>query len=145
MTRIYIYAFFICGVLIAGFVSGFFNMPGAWFDTLAKPPFNPPAWVFAPDWSGLYVMHGWAGSRLFFVRADRPNLFNLWVALFILNLAWSPSFFGLHLPVLAFAVILLMFLGILTFIALSWQRERFSALLFMPIAPWQAKLLTIRV
>lgn len=138
MSRIVIHAIFICGVLVVGFISGMSNMPGEWYHALSKPPFNPPDWVFAPAWSLLYVLIGWAGARTFLVRAEHPNPFSLWVVLLILNFIWMPVFFGMHLTVLAFAIILLLLLGILAFIAICRKREPVSALFFVPYAAWVA-------
>ncbi len=45
---------FLALVAAAGLFGGRFR-PDAWFDALAKPPFSPPAWVFAPVWLVLYV------------------------------------------------------------------------------------------
>ncbi|TCT42079.1 TspO/MBR family protein [Martelella mediterranea] len=136
MSRIYTHAFFICAVLVAGFIIGMTNMPGEWYESLAKPSFNPPNWLFAPAWSLLYVLIGWVGARLFLRRQDRAVLFWLWIVLLVMNFSWSPVFFGLHFTFAAFLIILFMFIGIIAFIALAWHRERFSAILFMPYVLW---------
>src|SRR4051812_22755433 len=42
------------GSLVAG-------LPRAWYLSLHAPPGTPPDWVFAPVWTGLYVLIGLAG------------------------------------------------------------------------------------
>jgi translocator protein len=51
-------------VLGGGLVLGGLTAPGAWYAGLAKPAFNPPAWLFGPVWTVLYVLIAIAGWRL---------------------------------------------------------------------------------
>jgi tryptophan-rich sensory protein len=40
---------------------GFLIAPGEWYAGLTKPSFNPPAWLFGPVWTVLYVLIAVAG------------------------------------------------------------------------------------
>ncbi len=71
-----------------------------WYPALRKPCWNPPAAVFAPVWTTLYVMMAVAAwlvwRRRGFAGARRAlGLFALQLAL---NASWSPLFFGLRSP-----------------------------------------------
>jgi tryptophan-rich sensory protein len=118
-----------------GFVLGFLTAPGEWYAGLAKPPFNPPSWLFAPVWTVLYVMIAVAGWRAFErQRGGWPIWF--WGVQLALNFLWTAIFFGAHQIGLAFAIILLLLATILGFIAVTWRLDRVAALLFVPYAAW---------
>lgn len=76
--------------------------PDDWYGGLSKPTFNPPSWIFGPVWTALYVLMAVA---LWLVRRDRTveasvrrRATLLFVLQFVLNLAWTPLFFGLRSP-----------------------------------------------
>jgi len=125
--------FFIVLVLGAGLLIGYATLPGEWYASLVKPPFNPPNWIFGPVWSLLYVMIAIAGWRSW--RQDRPAM-KAWVAQLFLNFLWSPTFFGAKLMAPALVVIVLLLASILVFITRS--RDRVSRWLFVPYAAWVA-------
>ena len=93
MRRPLIYAIFLLAVLGIGLLIGTVTRPDGWYAALAKPPFNPPNWVFGPVWTVLYVMIAIAGARTWESGTGGSDL---WLAQMALNFAWTPVFFRLH-------------------------------------------------
>lgn len=135
MSKILSYILFIGFVVGAGLLSGLTNMPGAWYQSLEKPFFNPPAWLFGPVWTTLYVMIGVAGARIW-QRAPKSAAMQLWFAQMAFNLMWSPAFFGLQNPELALAVIVGMLMTIIAFMIKARPIDGISSLLFVPYLAW---------
>ena len=113
---------------------------GTWYRTLAKPPFNPPDWVFAPVWMALFFMMAIAGWRVW--RRDGLRKARLALTLFALqlalNLAWSIVFFGLRSIGAALVEIVVLLLAILATTAVFWRHDRVAGMLFIPYAGWVA-------
>lgn len=113
-------------------------MPGEWYASLKKPSWNPPGWIFGPVWTALYAMMavaawlvwrqgGWGKQR-------KPLL--IFLAQLALNALWTPLFFGLHRPGLAFAEIVLLWLAIAATIAVFRRVRRVAAWLLAPYLAW---------
>lgn len=130
-------ALFILLVLGGGTLIGLMTLPGEWYAGLAKPPFNPPNWIFAPVWTLLYIMVAVAGWRTW-QRGPRSAAMALWFVQLALNFVWSPVFFGAHRIGGALAVIVALLAAIIAFIVMAWPRDRIAALLFTPCAAWVA-------
>lgn len=128
-------ALFIVVVVAVGAVIGTQSIPGTWYEGLNKPPFNPPNWIFGPVWFTLYVMIAIAGWRTF-MRDRTGTPMKIWYGQMVLNWAWSPIWFIGQMIWPAFAVIVLIWLAIVSFILISWNRDRPSALLFVPYLAW---------
>ncbi len=122
------------GGLAIGVVTG----PDDWFARLAKPSFNPPNWVFAPVWTSLYVMIAIAGWRIWQSGLYGAKNKFLWSLQLALNFVWSPIFFVAHRIDLALAVIVLLLVSIIVFIARNLTGDRVAAFLFVPYALWVA-------
>lgn len=137
MRTILTYAVFIIFVVTAGLVSGLGNMPGDWYASLQKPFFNPPAWLFGPVWTMLYVLIGIAGARIW-MRAPKSAAMQLWFAQLAVNVLWSPAFFGLQNPELGLVVIAGMLVTIIGFMVKARSIDRTSTLLFIPYLAWAA-------
>lgn len=128
-------ALFLVVVIGVGAGIGLLSAPGEWYASLAKPPFNPPGWLFGPVWFVLYLLIAIAGWRTFMTEPNGAAM-KLWYAQMALNWLWSPVWFSLHALWPAFAVIVALDLVVLAFIASRWRRDRTAALLFVPYAAW---------
>lgn len=126
---------FVLLVVGGGSAIGVSTLPGDWYAGLTKPSFNPPNWIFGPVWSVLYVAIAVAGWRSWQRDRSGPAM-KVWGVQMLVNFAWSPVFFAAHRIDLAFGIILLLLLTIAAFILLSWRRDRWSAVLFVPYAAW---------
>jgi tryptophan-rich sensory protein len=137
MTRFLTLALFVILVVGGGSLIGINNVPGEWYQALAKPPFNPPNWIFGPVWTILYVLIAVAGWRIWTSRRTGGAMTAWWLQLG-LNFLWSPVFFTLNRIGLAFLVIVVLLVAILAFIRINWHRDRTAAVLFLPYAVWVA-------
>lgn len=135
MKKILIYILFIVVVVALGALIGIANVPGDWYQSLNKPPFNPPNWIFGPVWTTLYVLIGIAGARTW-LSAPSSSRMQIWFAQMALNFLWSPAFFGMESTLLGLIVIIPMLLLIIVFIQRSWKPDRLSAMLFLPYLAW---------
>jgi benzodiazapine receptor len=116
-----------------GMISGWLSNsgPSLWYDALLKPTFNPPAWIFGPVWTGLYLMIGYVFGRLWI--QSRKHFYALSVH-FLFNLAWSPLFFGLHQITWAFYDLLILWGTLIAF--MIWGRSLKIVFLLIPYALW---------
>lgn len=116
-------------------VTGSKFLPGPWYETLAKPGWTPPNWVFPPAWAILYVMIAVAGWRVY-ERQGFGRALGVWAVGLLLNSAWSVLMFGQHQIGLAAVDIVLLWMTVLAFIALNWRTDRIASLLFVPYLAW---------
>lgn len=113
-------------------------MPGEWYAALNKPAWNPPGWIFGPVWTALYAMMAVAAwlvwQRGGFAVQRRP--LGLFLAQLALNALWTPLFFGLRQPGVAFAEIILLWLAILATLLAFRPVSRAAAWLLVPYLAW---------
>jgi benzodiazapine receptor len=126
---------------LAGIIGSVFTTPSipGWYAALAKPPFNPPNWVFAPVWTILYALMG-ISAYLVYEKGPRRNEVRKALAVFagqlLLNTLWSIVFFGAHM-ILGAAVIIIFLWGMI--VASIWLFSRISkaaAYLLVPYSLW---------
>jgi len=111
--------------------------PDEWYETLNRPWFNPPNWVFPVAWTTLYAMiaaAGWLVYRATGSWTSAPVI--TWYVQAVLNAAWSFIFFGLESPYFGLIELIWLWFSIAVFIILAWPLSRIAALLFVPYLAW---------
>lgn len=126
---------------LAGIIGSVFTTPSipGWYEGLAKPPFNPPNWIFGPVWTILYAMMGVA-AYLVYEKGMRNKEVKRAMAVFagqlLLNTLWSIVFFGAHMILAGAGVIVLLWVGILASILLFRPISKLAACLLIPYILW---------
>ena len=128
-------------VLFLGFLSGRLVPTGAenaWYAMLAKPAMTPPDWVFPVAWSILYVLQGIALAMILHARGARIRgvAIALFVIQFVINLAWTPVFFGTHEVLLAFDLIVAMLAAAIATTFVFGRIRSAAAWLMVPYLAW---------
>ena len=118
--------------------SGVFVSTGDWYSSLNKPSWNPPSWLFGPVWSVLYCMMAVAAWLVWCQGGWQRQRIPL--ALFVLQLAlnalWTPLFFGLHMPGLAFVEMCLLWLALVSTLLLFWRVRPLAGIMLIPYLGW---------
>ncbi len=129
-------------VVLLGFLSGQVgtNANSAWFQSLVKPAIFPPPMWFGIVWSILYVMMGLALAMVCAAWGARGRTVAIvaFALQLVVNLAWSPVFFGLHRIKEALVVIGVLDALVLVTIIMFWRVRRVAALLLVPYLAWIA-------
>lgn len=114
---------------------GVLSMPGAWYASLNKPVWNPPAWIFGPVWTCLYLLMAVA-AWLVWKRGGWKFAVWLYLVQLILNAAWTPIFFGAHETGWAMAEITVLWIFILMTMVAFLGVSRVAGLMLVPYLLW---------
>lgn len=112
----------------------------SWYPRLKKPSWTPPAWIFGPVWSLLYLMMGLASWLVWTKRDQKESGVNTalgWYGFQLgLNVLWSIVFFGLRRPALALVDIFALWGSLLATIFKFNRVRQGAALLLVPYFLW---------
>ena len=126
---------------LVGFFGSLVTLPAipTWYQTLEKPTFNPPSWVFGPVWTTLFLLMG-ISAYLIWKKGLKNQKVKIALLIFLVQLGfnffWSFLFFSLHSPFLALVDIILLWLAILATIISFWKLAKPAAYLLFPYLFW---------
>lgn len=113
-----------------------FGSDTGWID---RPWFYPPEILFPIVWTLLFSLMGIAIVLVVRQGLDRRDVriaLGAFGVQFVLNLAWTPAFFGLQRPDLGLVVIVPLWVGIAATIVAFDRVDRRAAVLLVPYLAW---------
>jgi translocator protein len=116
---------------------------------LVKPAWAPPAGIFGPVWTVLYLMMTFAAWLVVRARGWQASRLELGVyfSQLALNALWSWLFFAWRVGNFALLDVVVLWLAIVVTIILFWRVQRWAGVLLIPYLLWVsfATLLTYTV
>ena len=109
-----------------------------WYQSLNRPFLSPPAWIFMPMWTILYITI--FISLIFYAKSnklqDKKWGYTLFILQMLANFAWSPVFFGLKNIPFALAIIILLDILVLFNIIEFYKNSKIAGFLLIPYFIW---------
>lgn len=127
----------LAGAAMGAASTGAMFPPGDWYDTIRKPSWTPPNWLFPLAWTVLYiamVYAAWRVTRLDIALAAPALAF--WACQLVLNAVWSPVFFGLQRIGAAMVVLVCLWLAVAGTLILFLRADLIAGLLIVPYLIW---------
>ena len=109
-----------------------------WYQSLIQPPLAPPAWIFAPVWTLLYI--SMVVALILYARKAVLNNKTWGYVLFftqiLVNFAWTPAFFVAKNIGFALAIVVLLDILVLFNIIEFSKVSKTSAKILIPYFIW---------
>jgi tryptophan-rich sensory protein len=108
------------------------------YQQLVRPEWAPPAWIFGPVWSVLYLLMGVAAWVVWRERGFRESsaALDLFIGQLTANALWSWLFFAWHKGAWACVEILVLWILILGTVVAFWRVRALAGALLLPYLAW---------
>jgi len=117
------------------------NSSSLWYQSLIKPSWAPPSWIFGPVWSVLYTIiilsFAYVGN-LFLQKKISFIVFLPFILNFVFNLLFTTFQFGLRNNLLAAIDIFLVLATLIWALVAIWPYARWVAYVNIPYLLWVA-------
>jgi tryptophan-rich sensory protein len=107
-----------------------------WYINLKKAPWTPPGWVFGSAWTIIMICFSFYITFLWPVIENKNFLLTLFVAQWVLNIGWNPTFFYLKKVLAGLIIIAGLTLIIGFFLLFYWSELGLKSALIFPYFIW---------
>ena len=110
----------------------------SFYSQLNQPSWAPPAWLFGPVWTALYILMAISAWLIWRIKGFRANsiALSIFIVQLILNSLWSWLFFAWQLGSLSFIDIILLWIFIILTLVYFWRIKPLAGVLLMPYLLW---------
>lgn len=128
-----------CAAILVATLGATMTDIGPWYQSLNKPSWQPPDWLFGPAWTIIFALAALSG--IFAWRDARSDRDREWIITVFaingtLNVLWSALFFRMHRPDWALMEVALLWLSILVPIIVFARYSKVASLLLLPYLAW---------
>ena len=108
-----------------------------WYQNLTRPALSPPNWIFTPIWSILYILI--FTSLAIYIQSYVPDKkigYVYFIIQMLLNIFWSPVFFGLKNIIGALTIVILLDIFVILTIIKFFQASKIAGIILIPYLIW---------
>jgi len=107
------------------------------FQALEKPPLTPPGWIFPVVWTILYVLMGISAYLIYISDSkEKTQALQIYAIQLMLNFIWSLAFFNMQAYLLAFVILVLLWISIVAMIRKFYKINPIAGKLQVPYLLW---------
>ena len=125
--------------IVLGVAGGLMTPLGTWYDTLRKPPWQTPDWLFGPAWTVILGLAAWSAAGSWYAAqtdSQRMTVVVLFAVNGVLHFLWSPLFFRLRRPDWALVEVVFLWGSLVALVAGLWPISPLGSLLILPYLAW---------
>lgn len=107
------------------------------YETINTPSFAPPGIVFPIVWTFIYILMGISSGIIYNSKSkDKDNALFIYIIQLMVNFVWSIIFFNLRAFLLAFLLIIVLWVLIVLMISRFYKIDKTAAYLQIPYLLW---------
>ena len=107
------------------------------YQELVKPPLTPPGWIFPVVWTILFVLMGISAYLIYVSDSkDKNQALQIYAIQLMLNFIWSLAFFNMQAYLLAFVILILLWISIIAMIKSFYEINSLAGKLQVPYLLW---------